>query len=296
MRASSRRQSGTNGPGTSSRHWVELLPLGVVVLVGVPVLLLRPAIVRGTLGSPRALAVTFGVTIAVVGWSAVLRRMDVVPALRSVLVLAPIVVAGLLWIRPYFIDTRVQETLPLAAAGTTPSERASDATPTSSESTMLPSDQAGDPQPEAATAAGTTPRPSERADDAGRPVAATADPTPRPSRPVAVSRGRFVGLDGHRAAGTAAVFRLPDDGLVVRLEDVDLQSVPEAYVHLVPRADATTPGRRSIDLGPLKGNVGSSNYRVPRRADVDPDRSWTVLVWCRPFASPVGAASQRPVR
>lgn len=91
------------------------------------------------------------------------------------------------------------------------------------------------------------------------------------------------------------MFRLPDDSLVVRLEDVDLQSVPEAYVHLVPKTDATMPGRRSVELGALKGNVGSSNYPVPDAVDVDPDVDWTVLVWCRPFASPVGAATQQPV-
>lgn len=67
------------------------------------------------------------------------------------------------------------------------------------------------------------------------------------------------------------------------------------YVHLVPNADARTPGNRSVELGALKGNVGSSNYPVPAGADADPDGDWTVLVWCRPFASPVGAATQQPV-
>lgn len=274
---------GTSDDTAVGRRWVELIPFAVVVLVGVPVLVLRPAIVQGTLGSPRALAVTAGVTVVILVWSAALRRLAVPAALRAALVLAPILVAGLLWIRPYFVDTRVDEEFPLAAA--VPTEPAA-----------ATSQPAVDP-----STPGPSPPTSEQA-DASRPTEAPSSaapvpsPTPStPSGPVVVSRGRFVGLDGHRARGMAALYRLEDDSVVVRLEKVNLQSVPDAYVHLVPRADATAPGRRSVELGPLKGNVGSSNYPVPNRFTVDLDREWTVLVWCRPFASPVGAASQQPV-
>lgn len=266
---------------TRGRQWVEAVPVIVVVLVGVPILVLRPAIVQGTLGSPRALAITAGVTVAILGWSALLRRFAVPPAARSALVLLPIAVAGLLWIRPYFTDTRVDEQIPTAALASEPATQA-----------PAPADTAAGPT--------TTPERSDRpttpaSSPSSEPAPSEPTPTPEPTKPVAETRGEFIGLDGHRAAGTAAVFRLPDGSLVVRLEDVDLQSVPEAYVHLVPKAEATRPGRRSLELGPLKGNVGSSNYRVPGEADVDPDAEWTVLVWCRPFASPVGAATQQPV-
>lgn len=271
-----------------ARNWVDALPLVVVVLVAVPVVVLRPAIVQGTLGSPRALAIAAVVTVAILVWSALLRRFGVPALLRSVLVLVPVAVVGVLWIRPYFTDTRVDEQLPVAAvdaSGVAPSEQPSQ--PAVAGATTA----SARPSPDRATSPSEPPRSEPPASASPSP-----SPSPSPSEPVAVSRGEFVGLDGHRAEGTAAVYRLPDGGLVVRLEDVDLQSVPEAYVHLVPGADATAPGRRSVDLGALKGNVGSSNYRVPADADIDVDRRWTVLVWCRPFASPVGAATQRPDR
>lgn len=278
------RDSTANDDATSgARGWVDALPLVVVVLVGVPVVVLRPAIVQGTLGSPRALVIVVLVTAAILVWSALLRRVAVPAVLRSVLVLVPIAVVGVLWIRPYFTDTRVDEQLPVAAAAA-PGIAASE-------------ERAPRPDPASTAITGSsTPSPDRSMSTSmAAPLEPAASPSPSPSEPVAVTRGEFVGLDGHRADGTAAIYRLPNESLVVRLEDVDLQNVPEAYVHLVPRADATRPGNRSVQLGPLEGNVGSSNYPVPTDADIDVDRRWTVLVWCRPFASPVGAATQRPV-
>ncbi len=262
----------------AGRRWIEVLPTAVVVAAGVAVVVLRPAVLRGTLGSPRALLVVAGVTVTVVGWSALLRRGGASATVRSVLVLAPIVLAGFVWIRPYFTDTRVDEAIPLAAVD------AATATP-----------QAAGPSAPLATERARRPR-AERTEPV-RSSAGSASPTPAepaPNKPVALTRGEFVGLDGHRATGTAAVLRLPGGALLVRLEDVDLQSVPDAYVYLVPRADARSPVDGSLNLGPLAGNVGSSNYPLPSDADGIPAKPWTVLVWCRPFASPVGAAPQTP--
>ena len=106
-----------------------------------------------------------------------------------------------------------------------------------------------------------------------------------------LSRGTFVGLDGHFARGEAAVYDLDDGTHLVRLEEVDLQNVPAPVVHLVPAADATAPTEGSIDLGVLKGTQGNQNYEVPPGVDLAAGE-WTVLVWCETFASPVGAASQ----
>lgn len=111
-----------------------------------------------------------------------------------------------------------------------------------------------------------------------------------PAGPVQLSTGTFAGLDGHYANGVAALYDLGEGQRIVRLEDVDLQRVPEPFVYLVPGAGATSPTSGSVNLGALKGNVGSSNYEVP--ADYDLSGPVTVLVWCEPFASPVGAATQ----
>lgn len=200
----------TSEPERTARgsSWIEAVPLAVVVLVGAPVIALRPAIVQGTLSSPRALMIAAGVTAAIVVWSAVLRRFAIPTALRSALVLVPIALAGFLWIRPYFTDTRVDEQISTAAlAG--PSEQAS----TDSDQAGTPSASATPDGPDRAVPQSETPSASE---------SSSPSPSPEPTEPVAVTRGEFVGLDGHRAAGNAAVFRLPDDSLVVRLEGVDL--------------------------------------------------------------------------
>jgi hypothetical protein len=39
---------------------------------------------------------------------------------------------------------------------------------------------------------------------------------------------------------------------------------------------------RFVDLGPLKGNLGSSNYEIPREVDLSEYRS--AVVWCRRFS------------
>ena len=47
-------------------------------------------------------------------------------------------------------------------------------------------------------------------------------------------------------------------------------------------------GDGALDLGPLKGNVGNQNYVVPAGTDLSRYRS--VVIWCRRFAVPFGAA------
>ncbi|SHL39183.1 Electron transfer DM13 [Pseudonocardia thermophila] len=51
-------------------------------------------------------------------------------------------------------------------------------------------------------------------------------------------------------------------------------------------------GRR-VDLGGLKGNIGSSNYPVP--TDVDLTELSSVSIWCERFSVSFAAAELRPV-
>jgi electron transfer DM13 len=44
-----------------------------------------------------------------------------------------------------------------------------------------------------------------------------------------------------------------------------------------------------VDLGDLKGNIGSQNYAIP--AAVHLDRYRSVVVWCRRFGVPFAAAA-----
>ena len=167
---------------------------------------------------------------------------------------------------------------------------------------MAEAEPAEPAEPAAAEAAAEEPAAEEEAaapapEEPAEPAEAAEDPAAEapveeaPTGPVQLSNGSFIGLDNHFAEGQAALYTLEDGSSIVRLEDVNLQQVPEAVVYLVPGADQAGLADGNINLGPLTGNVGSSNYAIP--ADVDLSTGeYTVLVWCEVFASPVGGATQ----
>lgn len=106
-----------------------------------------------------------------------------------------------------------------------------------------------------------------------------------PTEPVTLLSGEFIRIDAiHGAEGTATIYRLPDESLVVRLENFRSTNGPELHVLLSRHAD---PRNRSDlgadyrDLGRLKGNVGSQNYAIP--ADVDISDFNSVVIYCLPF-------------
>ena len=106
--------------------------------------------------------------------------------------------------------------------------------------------------------------------------------SPEPAGPFVVSRGSLASLE-HATSGSALIVRLEDGS--VRLEDLDTSNGPDLRVILSDRPVSDdwhgwTDGRH-VDLGGLEGNVGSSNYEIPR--DVDPSDFRTVVVWCRRF-------------
>jgi hypothetical protein len=117
-------------------------------------------------------------------------------------------------------------------------------------------------------------------------------PTAAPASPQRATTGPLHGLAGHYGRGSVSIYSLADSSFFVRLEDIETPHAPAVYVYLVPRANQTGP-EGGIDLGPLKGNVGSQNYVVP--AGVPVSKYQTVLLWCRRFSTPVAAATQSPV-
>lgn len=87
--------------------------------------------------------------------------------------------------------------------------------------------------------------------------------------------GTFRGVD-HPGQGTV---NLLTDGVqtFVRFEDdFSTDNGPDLF------AVAYVGGER-IELGVLKGNVGSQNYELP--ADIDPVSVEQVAVWCKRFDS-----------
>lgn len=89
----------------------------------------------------------------------------------------------------------------------------------------------------------------------------------------------------HRGSGVATIYRLADGSHILRLDDIQVTNGPDLHVILTPHP---SPGNREdvsadgyVDLGKLKGNVGSQNYLIPPEVDVDAQS--TMVIYCKPF-------------
>ena len=114
---------------------------------------------------------------------------------------------------------------------------------------------------------------------------ATPPTTEAPAEPQFVTEyiGDFVS-EGHPTSGTATVLGNGTGQRFIRFENFETDNGPDLNVYLFD--DETGD---FIDLGDLKGNIGSQNYEIP--PDVDLDRYSTVVVWCVRFGVVFTAAS-----
>ena len=102
--------------------------------------------------------------------------------------------------------------------------------------------------------------------------------------------GTFRSLD-HETSGRATLSRADDGNYYVRLEDFATENGPDLFVYLStapPTAEGRAFAEDFVDLGPLKGNIGNQNYLVPEAIDLEKYQS--VVIWCRRFTTPFGAA------
>ena len=99
--------------------------------------------------------------------------------------------------------------------------------------------------------------------------------------------GQFRDADSfHKGSGTATVYDLGSaGGQVLRLEDFRVTNGPDLRVLL---ANAPNPESHSdlddagyVELGKLKGNVGSQNYDIPSSVSLADVHS--VVIYCNPF-------------
>lgn len=106
------------------------------------------------------------------------------------------------------------------------------------------------------------------------------------AQPVAVAQGQFRDADDfHQGSGTATLYRLPDGTHLLRFEDFRVTNGPQLHVLLANHAE---PANRNdleaagyVDLGALKGNVGSQNYEIGANIAVDGVQS--IVIYCKPF-------------
>jgi hypothetical protein len=110
---------------------------------------------------------------------------------------------------------------------------------------------------------------------------------------VTVAQGEFISLE-HDTTGRAVVLETGDGTRFLRFEEFATSNGPDLLVYLSAKSPSGSDDwygydQDFVDLGPLKGNVGSQNYEIP--PGVDLDRYSTAVVWCRRFEVGFAAAT-----
>jgi hypothetical protein len=194
-----------------------------------------------------------------------LRNRPVFAAGIIVAIIAALVVAWWL-ISPLFISQRVDESFPMSARATLPPgmERAQ------AEATMV-------------SAAGMNSAMDEDMPDAGVPVA--------------LKVGNFRDADSfHKGSGQATIYMLENGERVLRLENFQVTNGPDLHVYLAGHPDPLTSSdfhsQDIIDLGQLKGNIGSQNYTIPAGVDLSAFNS--IVIYCVPFSVVFSVAPLQP--
>jgi len=133
--------------------------------------------------------------------------------------------------------------------------------------------------------------PAELVDDGAGDAAADGDVGTDDRGPATLSRGPFRSLE-HATRGSALVVELADGSRLVRLEGLETSNGPDLRVILSSEAPQDDwhvyDDGELLDLGALKGNLGSSNYEIPDGTDLSDFQS--VVVWCRRFSVGFGVA------
>ena len=118
------------------------------------------------------------------------------------------------------------------------------------------------------------------------------------TQPQAELAGQFRDADSfHKGSGTATIYDLgPDGGHILRLEDFSVTNGPDLRVLL---ANAPNPESHSdlddagyVELGKLKGNLGSQNYDIAPGISLAGVQS--VVIYCNPFRVVFSVATLNP--
>jgi len=107
----------------------------------------------------------------------------------------------------------------------------------------------------------------------------------------AALEGTFTGL-AHPTSGVARIVEQADGSRVVTLTGFETDPGPDLYVYAVPGRVSGENVGGGVNLGRLKGNIGSQQYVLPTSFDAADGA--TVVVWCRAFSVTFGAAVLAP--
>lgn len=176
-------------------------------------------------------------------------------------VLAAIILAPasiILWwlISPLFVSTTVEEELPLARSAVVPMNMTRDEVEKVMAGMAKVDQEMSEEMPHAIT------------------------------RAVAIKSGAFRDADAfHKGSGRATIYRLTDASHILRLENLKVTNGPALHVlltqHPNPQTNAEVKPQGYMDLGRLKGNIGSQNYPIPGGVDLSAQKS--VVIYCKPF-------------
>jgi hypothetical protein len=211
------------------------------------------------------------------GWSA----MPTYRKIGGVILGIGIAIFGFWTLSPLFYDRRVDEAFPAPPQAAQAPAMADKAAPTAMMAdSMSMADKTAPAAMVADQAAPTVGAASAMADQA------VPTAMPEPAAPVAISAGSFVNgaTPGHKAQGSATIFRLEDGKQILRLADFSATNGPDLFVVLSGSANPDQDGVKSgafLQIEGLKGNVGSQNYDLP--ADIDLNQYKSVVIWCRTF-------------
>ena len=95
----------------------------------------------------------------------------------------------------------------------------------------------------------------------------------------------------HSTSGRAEALRLADGSRFLRFEDFETSNGPDVRVYLSAApagGDGDAFDDEYVELGELKGNVGSQNYAIP--ADLGLRQFESAVIWCKRFSVAFGAA------
>lgn len=113
--------------------------------------------------------------------------------------------------------------------------------------------------------------------------------------PVVLTEGSFISHE-HSTTGSVKILLYSDGSRILRIENLETSNGPKLEVWLTdaPVIDGVDGWRvfddgKYLNLGALKGNIGSQNYVIP--TDTDLDEFSSISIWCERFSVSFGAAT-----
>jgi hypothetical protein len=211
------------------------------------------------------------------------------------LALAGILIAVAAWlafgffgIQAAFIDDEVSEANPFASIATSPADAGAPAT--EPQPVAVEGEQAQ--APENVVPAEPAPADSASVEPETTQPSASEAPTEVGPEVVTLASGTLVD-HAHAGEGTITVLTDGNQRFLRFEDDFAIDNGPDLNVYLVRDADAEGDSGLFdddfIDLGDLKGNIGSQNYELD--PDIDLGEYDTVVIWCVRFGVAFNAAN-----